>query len=150
MQRKKQGDSYGGSGGGIIAIVYTDPQNESVQWQQAFSDELVLQTGLKGDRAEPLTRQNLHEVRETAMPAVLLELGFMDSSVDNSIILTDKYADQCAAYIVRVIAQRAQIPQKSGADLLYRVQVGAFNQRQNAKALLKKLKEAGFSDAFIT
>jgi len=23
----------GGKGGGIIAIVYTDPQNESVQWQ---------------------------------------------------------------------------------------------------------------------
>lgn len=121
-----------------------------MQWQQAFYEELVLQTGLKGDRAEPLARQNLHEVRETAMPAVLLELGFMDSSVDVPIILTDKYADQCAASIVRVIAQRAKLPQKSGADPLYRVQVGAFSQRQKAEALLKKLKEAGFPDAFIT
>ena len=83
----------GGKGGGIIAIVYTDPKNESVQWQQAFYDELIRQTGLKGNRAEPLTRQNLHEVRETVMPAVLLELGFMDSSVDVPIILTDKFAD---------------------------------------------------------
>ncbi|MBQ3215738.1 MAG: N-acetylmuramoyl-L-alanine amidase, partial [Oscillospiraceae bacterium] len=94
----------GGKGGGIIAIVYTDPQNESVQWQQAFYDELIRQTGLKGNRAQPLTRQNLHEVRETVMPAVLLELGFMDSSVDVPIILTEKFADQCAASIVRVIA----------------------------------------------
>lgn len=139
----------GGKGGGIVVIVYTDPQNESVQWQRAFYDELILQTGLKGDRAEPLARQNLHEVRETAMPAVLLELGFMDSSTDVPIILTDKFADQCAATIVRVIAQRAKLPRKSGSDPLYRVQVGAFSQRQNAEALLRKLKEAGFSDAII-
>lgn len=32
---------------------------------------------------------------------------------------------------------------------LYRVQVGAFRQKDNADALLKKLKAAGFSDAFI-
>ena len=140
----------GGKGGGIIAIVYTDPKNESVQWQQAFYDELIRQTGLKGNRAEPLTRQNLHEVRETVMPAVLLELGFMDSSVDVPIILTDKFADQCANAIVHVIAQRAKLARKSGTDPLYRVQVGAFNQRQNAEALLKKLKDAGYSDAFIT
>ncbi|WP_143118055.1 SPOR domain-containing protein, partial [Shouchella clausii] len=32
---------------------------------------------------------------------------------------------------------------------LYRVQVGAFSNRGNADALLKKLKSAGFTDAFI-
>ena len=84
------------------------------------------------------------------MPAVLLELGFMDSSVDAPIILTDTFADQCAAAIVHVIAQRAKLPRKVEPTPLYRVQVGAFNQRQNAEALLKKLKEAGYSDAFIT
>lgn len=140
----------GGKGGGIVAIVYTAPQNESVQWQKAFYDELIRQTGLKGNRAEPLTQQNLHEVRETVMPAVLLELGFMDSSVDVPIILTDKFADQCADAIVRVIAQRAELTRKSGIDPLYRVQVGAFNQRKNAEALLEKLKDEGYSDAFIT
>ena len=74
----------------------------------------------------------------------------MDSAVDVPIILTDEFADQCAAAIVRVIAQRAKLPLKSGSDTLYRVQVGAFNQRENAEALLKKLKDAGYSDAFIT
>jgi N-acetylmuramoyl-L-alanine amidase len=120
-----------------------------VQWQQALYDELIQQTGLKGNRAEPLTRQNLHEVRETVMPAVLLELGFMDSSVDVPIILTDQYAEQCAAAIVSVIAKKAKLPQKSQSDPLYRVQVGAFKQRKNAEALLKKLQDAGYSDAFI-
>lgn len=140
----------GGKGGGIVAIVYTDPQNESVQWQKALYEELIRQTGLKGDREEPLARQNLHEVRQTRMPAVVLELGFMDSSADVPAILTDKCADQCAASIVRVIAQRAKLPPKSGLDSLYRVQVGAFDQRQNAEVLLNKLKDAGYSDAFIT
>lgn len=32
---------------------------------------------------------------------------------------------------------------------LYRVQVGAFSNKGNAEALLKKLKSAGFTDAFI-
>jgi len=32
---------------------------------------------------------------------------------------------------------------------LYRVQVGAFSNKENAEALLKKLKSAGFTDAFI-
>ncbi len=138
-----------GKGGGITAIVYTNPQNESLQWQQAFYNELILQTGLKGNRAEPMPRMNLHEVRETDMPAVLLELGFMDSSVDVPIILTDEFAKQCASAIVQVIAQRAKLPRKVVPETVYRVQVGAFHQRQNAEALLKELKDAGFPDAFI-
>ena len=33
--------------------------------------------------------------------------------------------------------------------LTYRVQVGAFRVKANADAMLKKLKDAGFKDAFI-
>ena len=33
---------------------------------------------------------------------------------------------------------------------LYRVQVGAYSVRSNAEAMLKKIKAAGFDDAFIT
>jgi cell division septation protein DedD len=31
----------------------------------------------------------------------------------------------------------------------YRVQVGAFSKRENAQAMLDKLKAAGFKDAYI-
>ena len=33
---------------------------------------------------------------------------------------------------------------------LYRVQVGAFRNKQNAENYLAKIKKAGFNDAFIT
>ena len=40
------------------------------------------------------------------MPAVLLELGFMDSRTDVPVILTEEFADRCAGAIVKVLVQR--------------------------------------------
>ena len=77
----------GGKGGGIVAIAYTKAGAESIAWQKDLYNALIAATGLKGNRASPLAKQNLHEVRETKMPAVLLELGFMDSATDVSVIL---------------------------------------------------------------
>ena len=143
----------GGSGGGIAAYVYTSPTSESVAWQKALYDSLIAATGLKGNRANPLMKSNLHEVRETNMPAVLLELGFMDSTTDTPVVLTTTYADQCAAAIVKVLAERGGLKKKTTdpaptTKKLYRVQVGAFSKLENAEAMLKKIKAAGF-DAYI-
>lgn len=102
----------GGTGGGIVAYVYTKPQEASVAWQKALYDALIKETGLKGNRATPLAKQNLHEVREPAMPSVLLELGFMDSKTDVPILLTEAYAEQCAAAIVEVIVSRQKLKKK--------------------------------------
>lgn len=41
------------------------------------------------------------------------------------------------------------LPEPEKSATLYRVQVGAFRKEDNADALLKKLKAAGFTDAFI-
>ena len=87
------------------------------------------------------------------MPAVLLELGFMDSKTDVPVILTEKYADQCAAAIVKVLVARGKLAKKATApaaapDKLYRVQVGAFREKPNADSLVARLKAAGF-DAVI-
>lgn len=135
----------GEKGGGIMAYVYTKPSAESVQWQKDLYDALINRTGLKGNRVTPLTKANLHEVRETAMPAVLLELGFMDSQTDVPIILTEEYADKCAAAIVEVLAKRGKLEKKP--QKLYRVQVFA-GSKTGAEAIVKKLKAAGF-DAII-
>lgn len=105
----------GGSGGGIVAFVYIKPDRESVEWQNELYDELIRTTGLKGNRATPLGRANFHEVREPKMPAVLLELGFMDSKVDVPIILSEKFADQCAEAITRVIVKRGGLKKKTAA-----------------------------------
>lgn len=149
----------GGKGGGIMAIVYNKTKNaESIAWQKDLYNALIKETGLKGNRATPLAKQNLHEVRETKMPAVLLELGFMDSATDVPIILTEKYADQCAKAIVDVIVKRAGLKKKvveqpkpatPAKEYIYRVQVGAYSNSSNAEAMLDKLQKAGFTGTVV-
>lgn len=104
----------GGKGGGISAHVYTQPSAESIRWQKELYDALIKHTGLKGNRSNPLVRQNLHECREPKCPAVLLELGFMDSTTDTPIILTQDYAYKCAQACVDVIVQRNGLKKKTG------------------------------------
>ena len=106
------GGINGGTGGGIVAYVYTKPQEKSIAWQKALYEALIKKTGLKGNRATPLAKQNLHEVREPAMPSVLLELGFMDSKTDVPVLLTEDYADKCAEAIVEVIVSRQKLQKK--------------------------------------
>ena len=103
----------GGSGGGIVAIVYDKTKNaETLEWQKALYDSLIQHTDLRGNRAEPLAKMNLHECRETKMPAVLLELGFMDSATDVPIILTESFADKCAEAITQTIVAKAGLVRK--------------------------------------
>ncbi len=140
----------GGSGGGIVAYTYTKVSDATKAWQKELYNALIKHTGLKGNRAQPLASANLEECRKTSMPAVLLELGFMDSKTDTPIILTDEYATKCATAIVEVIVKKAGLKKKPIAtetnvgSKLYRVQVGAYSDRANAEAVQKKLKAAGF------
>ena len=103
----------GGKGGGISAHVYTQPSAESLIWQKELYNTLIKYTGLKGNRSNPLVKQNLHECREPKCPAVLLELGFMDSTTDVPIILTQDYAYKCAQACVDVIVKRKGLKKKS-------------------------------------
>jgi N-acetylmuramoyl-L-alanine amidase len=140
----------GGKGGGIVAYVYEKTKRpESLDWQKALYDALIKATGLKGNRSTPLGKADHYETRKTNCPAVLLELGFMDSSTDVPIILTEDYADKCAGAIVKVIAEKGKlVKKKTEPEKIYRVQVGAFSSKSKAEAMKKELKAAGF-DAVI-
>ena len=106
----------GGSGGGIVAYVYSGlnktKHKSTFEWQEALYNSLIKHTGLKGNRATPLAAGDFHECRETSMPAVLLELGFMDSKTDVPIILTEDYANKCANAIVEVIVAKGGLTKK--------------------------------------
>lgn len=141
----------GGSGGGILSIVYTYASEESVKYQKIIYDELIKETGLKGNRSTPLPKQNLYVCRETEMPSVLIECGFMDSTTDVPIILTEKFADECADAIVNALVSIGNLTKKAPQrpdTKIYRVQVGAYSIKANAEAMAKKLKADGY-DAFI-
>ena len=93
----------GGSGGGCIVIRQTGAAGKSLELQKAIYNAVIKHTGLKGNRSNPMPTQNLHMTRESKMPAVLIECGFMDSSTDVPIILSTTFAEKCAAGIVEGI-----------------------------------------------
>ena len=134
-------------GGGIVAYVYTSPGAESLAWQKALYDASVKATGLKGNRATPLAKKNLHEVRETNMAACLMEMGFMTSTVDVPQILSEEFAEKSAKALADVIIERAGLKKKAVVTpkkVLYRVQVGSYSELGYATKLLSKLKAEGF------
>lgn len=90
---------------------------------------------------------NFHMLRETRAPAVLLELGFIDNSLDNKIFLEKK--EEMVEAIARAILAEVNISYKEkkidiDESSLYRVVTGAFKDRENAAKRVKALKKAGF------
>ena len=110
------GGINGGSGGGIMAYTYTSVNDETKSWQKELYDSLIRYTGLKGDRSNPLAKADLHECRESKMPAVLMECGFMDSSTDVPVILSEEFADGIASACVDVLVHRGQLSQKNAVS----------------------------------
>ena len=137
------------SGGGIVAYVYTSPSAKALEWQKALYNASVKATGLSGNRSAPLAKKNLHECRETKMPAVLMECGFMDSTVDCPIILSEGFADKIAKAFADVIIEKSGATKKvTEPNAIYRVQVGAYSKKENAEKMAHKLKVDGY-DAII-
>lgn len=95
----------GGSGGGIVVYVCPGADGTSKGVQQAVYQHTVARTGLKGNRANPMPEGNLYVLNATAMPAVLGEFGFMDSTTDTPVILTETFADQLARGMVEALVE---------------------------------------------
>lgn len=142
----------GGSGGGIVSLTYTKSSGTSDKYSKIIYDEMIKTTGLKGNRSTPLQKQNLYVCRYTNMPSVLVECGFMDSTTDVPIILSDEFAESAATGLVNALVKIGGLTKKATSTenngKIYRVQVGAYSVKANAEAMLKKLKADGY-DAFI-
>lgn len=87
-------------------------------------------------------------IRETACPSVIVECAFVDSAHDLKILATERDKKLMGVAIAKGILNALGVAYQSESGILYRVQVGAYSQKANAEAMLKKVKAAGF-DAFI-
>ncbi len=102
----------------------------------------------------------LAELNSTHAIAVYTEVDFHDNRsiakwlTENSTIVGEAFAKGvCSAYSVQYKASISKSNHDSKKlsvkGSLYRVQVGAFQNRKNAEEVLKKVQSAGFADAFI-
>ena len=102
----------GGSGGGIMSIIYTKASETSAKYQKIIYDELIKETGFKGNRTSPMPKQDLYVCRHTTMPAVLIECGFMDSTTDVPVILSETFAESAAEGIVKALVEIGKLTKK--------------------------------------
>lgn len=91
-------------------------------------------------------RPGLVVLRRTNMPALLVETGFLNSDSDNT--LHDEKFNEIAEAIAGAIL--GTLTGETIEDpLYYRVQTGAFRNRENADRMLYRLEEQGYPSYII-
>lgn len=154
-----------GSASGVETLVYSDrglakevARNINANLEQVgFVNRGVIE------------RPNLVVLKRTRMPAVLVEVGFIDSETDNELL--DSRFDEVASAIANGILESIEEPRETMQEMqeeqeevevaktapkickpnpspLYRVQVGAFRNGRYANDLLQRLLAEGYP-AFI-
>ena len=141
------GGINGGTGGGVVAYSYPGSE-KGEEYRDAIYEAVITAGGLRGNRAEPTQEKAFSSLKLSHMPAVLMEYGFMDSKTDTPIIITDAYSKLVAYATMEGIAKVAGLKKKPVQDKLYRVQVGAYRNREYAEDMVEQLKKSGF-DPFI-
>lgn len=115
----------GRNGGGSQVYYYSNDAERGAQAKRLY-DQIVSRTGLMGNRAEKVIKKNFYVLKNTNMPAFLVENGFMDSPVDVPIILSKEHATKTAQGVVAFLVKEfslknrtAQKEQVTPPELLY-------------------------------
>lgn len=128
------------SGGGIVAYIHsTNAKAGAADWQKAFYDACIKHTGLKGNRATPLAKAALYECGAPSCPSVLMELGFMDSTVDVPIILTDDFATKIAKALAEAIVERCGVKKGASSEAVVTLPILVRNSRGESVRALQSL-----------
>lgn len=95
-------------------------------------------------------RPNLVVLRRTRMPAVLVEVGFINSETDNK-LFDENFEDIAQAIALGIMVtlnpqhtENEQDMNEMQPQIMYRVQIGAFRNSIYAERLLRELTEQDF------
>ena len=106
----------GKSGGGCVAYC-SKGSTKSPAWRDALYDAVIAAGGLRGNRANPKQEKKFDILALSYMPAVLMEYGYMDSTADAPVILTDAYAKKVAQGTMAGIAKAAGLKKKAAPEV---------------------------------
>ncbi|MED4017012.1 N-acetylmuramoyl-L-alanine amidase [Sutcliffiella cohnii] len=137
---------------GIETYIHPVTNSNTPKIAKAIHDSLIKATGRR-DRG--VKTANFQVLRETDMSAVLAECGFMTNREEAALLKTSAYRKKCALAIVDGIVSHYKLkkkptpkPEQPKSNGLYKVQTGAFSNKENAEKLAEQLKKAGF-DTYI-
>lgn len=100
----------GGKGGGTVVYSYKNDTDKARAVR--LYNYLIAQTNLVGNRADKTSVGDFYVINKTKMPALLIENGFMDSSVDVPIIISQAHAEKTAKGIVNFLVAELKIEKK--------------------------------------
>lgn len=136
---------------GIETYIYKSRPKEAVDLSNVIQRELIVQTGRKN---RGVKTADFYVLRKTKMTAVLCECGFMTNKEEAQLLKTEAYRKKCAKAIAKAIQTYYQIPFKTEAipstsPSLYKVQLGAFQQKENAEKLAEQLQKLGYDPIIV-
>lgn len=134
--------------GGTLIMLYST-SGENLKAGQAIFNRLAPIT--PGSDYSIRANTGLAELNSTKAIAVYVECEFHDTVDGANFIInnTDKLGEAIAHGICDYFGVKWNDEDDNTSDTFYRVQVGAFSQKENAEKQLDKLKNEGY-DAFIT
>lgn len=135
---------------GFESYIYHDTGQPTRAFQNVMHQEIIAAIdGKQDDRGKK--QANFHMLRESNMVAILTENLFVSSSSDAALLKQDTFLDKIALGHVKGLEKfiglkRIEKPpeQKTPQGKLYYVQVGAFEEKKNAEALVSDLLKEGY------
>lgn len=147
----------GGDGAEFIHSIYADGKLEHIMAEMIKSEGQNVRRIFTRNHPRYHNKDYYFMHRETgAAKTTIVEYGFADSKKDDVNQLLENWKVYAEAIVKAycsflgysykpVIVEHPKEKQKG----LYRVQIGAFSQKENAERLLENAKQAGFKNAFI-
>lgn len=151
-----------GGGEGFESYIYSGNLNRRTTIYQNVIHETIMNTLKRyGVNNRGQKQANFAVLRETAMPAVLLEILFIDTAMDRELLRNDSFLRNTAAAISMGIADALDLPEQQVGGIstgepstgentgtpngtVFRVQAGAFESLENAEELARQLEDQGF------
>lgn len=142
-----------GGGTGWESYIYNGGVSaRTIQAQQTIHTKVMQVLASKYSvRDRGKKRANFHVLRETRMPAILLENLFIDTTADLNLLRNNAFITDLAHAIGTGLAQALALKSKPGEPnppTLFKVIAGSFKQKQNALERVADLQKKGI-DSFV-
>ncbi|WP_197089512.1 N-acetylmuramoyl-L-alanine amidase [Bacillus sp. SA1-12] len=142
-------NAFNGSAGGYEDYIHNSLQNTSTAaaYQDVIHAEAVKVNQLQ-DRGQK--KANFYVLRETAMPALLTENGFIDNSHDAALMKDHAWRQKAAQGHVNGLAKAFNLKPKQteNPETVYKIVAGSFQSRENAEERFAYLRSKGI-ESFV-
>ena len=105
----------GGAGGGTVVYFYSSSAARYAQARQLYQ-EVTNRTHLTGNRSSQVLKNAFYVLKNTSMPAFLIENGFMDSASDTPVILTQDHAEKTAQGLLSFLISQLSLRKRTASS----------------------------------